>query len=219
MQVPFGWAVVLGCFGVSVGAGVALGSPALLYTLLGSAVLGTAYSVDLPLLRWKRNALLASMCILIIRALVVQIGFYSHIRQSVPQLDMPPWTESRATVFGVGFMTVFSIVIAFFKDIPDVDGDRRNNVQSLSVRLGTDTVFRICIGMLLALYTGAALFALGGNNGGGSYLACAAHFALAGLTVAKARAVDLAKAASIWSYYMFIWKLFYLEYCLLPLMG
>ena len=39
-------------------------------------------------------------------------------------------------LFASGFMSIFSVVIAFFKDIPDVKGDRRSSIQTLSVRLG-----------------------------------------------------------------------------------
>ncbi len=39
-------------------------------------------------------------------------------------------------LFVSGFMCVFSIVIAFFKDIPDVKGDRQSSIPTLSVRLG-----------------------------------------------------------------------------------
>ncbi len=43
-------------------------------------------------------------------------------------------------LFASGFMSIFSVVIAFFKDIPDVKGDRRSSIQTLSVRLGVSWV-------------------------------------------------------------------------------
>lgn len=33
-------------------------------------------------------------------------------------------------------MSIFSVVIAFFKDIPDVKGDKTSSINTLSVRLG-----------------------------------------------------------------------------------
>ena len=33
-------------------------------------------------------------------------------------------------------MSIFSVVIAFFKDIPDVKGDKSSSIETLSVRLG-----------------------------------------------------------------------------------
>ncbi|GMP47426.1 hypothetical protein CsSME_00015165 [Camellia sinensis var. sinensis] len=36
--------------------------------------------MNLPLLRWKRFALVAAMCILAVRAVIVQIAFFLHIQ-------------------------------------------------------------------------------------------------------------------------------------------
>ena len=38
--------------------------------------------------------------------------------------------------FAICFMTVYGIVIALFKDLPDVEGDSKEDVLTLSVRLG-----------------------------------------------------------------------------------
>ena len=47
--------------------GLLVGSLPLMATLVGSAVLGVAYSVDLPFLRWKRHPVAAAACILSVR--------------------------------------------------------------------------------------------------------------------------------------------------------
>ena len=47
--------------------GVLSGSGPLLATLIGSLVLGIAYSTDVPFLRWKQYPLLAAGCILAVR--------------------------------------------------------------------------------------------------------------------------------------------------------
>jgi len=39
-------------------------------------------------------------------------------------------------LFASAFMSIFSVVIAFFKDIPDVKGDKTSSINTLSVRLG-----------------------------------------------------------------------------------
>jgi 4-hydroxybenzoate polyprenyltransferase len=86
-------------------------------------------------------------------------------------------------LFASGFMSIFSVVIAFFKDIPDVKGDKRSAIQTLPVRLGVSacarigaptacgfgmhafsrraapqerTVLNICVLLLLVAYTGCA---------------------------------------------------------------
>lgn len=52
---------------VAVLLGIYIGSAPLLATLVGSLLLGIAYSVDLPFLRWKKYPVLAMGCILSVR--------------------------------------------------------------------------------------------------------------------------------------------------------
>ena len=72
-------------------------------------------------MRWKKFPWLAAGCILSVRAVFVQLGFYYHIRHALgtAQIALNP-----SLVFTMGFMLVFSVVIALFKDIPDVKGDQ-----------------------------------------------------------------------------------------------
>ncbi|KAK2998685.1 hypothetical protein RJ639_023299 [Escallonia herrerae] len=66
--------------------GIRFQSPPLFSALAISFVLGSVYSIELPFLRWKRNAFLAATCILIVRAIVVQVAFFLHI-QDIPDVD------------------------------------------------------------------------------------------------------------------------------------
>ena len=55
------------------------------------------------------------------RAVMVQLGFFFHMKQALGY----PAVITRPLLFAMGFMLFFSIVIALFKDIPDVRGDSR----------------------------------------------------------------------------------------------
>ena len=57
---------------------------------------------------------------------MVQLGFYFHMRQA---LGAAQYTLTRPLAFAVGFMLFVSIVIALFKDIPDIQGDRQVHFQ------------------------------------------------------------------------------------------
>jgi hypothetical protein len=94
-------------------------------------VLGVLYSADLPWLRWKRHPFLAATCILAVRAIMVQLGFYSHMRVAVLGGTL---AATPVLQFTVAFMTVSSIVIALFKDVPDIKGDRMVGFKTFSVR-------------------------------------------------------------------------------------
>ena len=52
--------------------------------------------------------------------MLVQLGFYFHMRQYMGDHRV---ILTRPLLFTVSFMLFFSIVIALFKDIPDVKGD------------------------------------------------------------------------------------------------
>ncbi|GMP47425.1 hypothetical protein CsSME_00015165 [Camellia sinensis var. sinensis] len=64
---------------------------------------------------------------------------------------------SRPVIFATAFMSFFSVVIALFKDIPDIDGDKLFGIRSFTVRLGQERVFWICIWLLELAYCVAVL--------------------------------------------------------------
>ncbi|KAL2340281.1 hypothetical protein Fmac_008221 [Flemingia macrophylla] len=191
-----------------------VGSWPLFWALSISFVLGTTYSIDLPLLRWKRFAVLAAMCILAVRAIIVQIAFFLHMQTFVFKR---PIVFPRSLIFATAFMGFFSVVIALFKDIPDIEGDKIFGIRSFSVRLGQKRVFWICVSLLEMAY-GVSLFM-------GASFCCfwskmitgLGHCLLASILWYHANSVDLKSKAAITSFYMFIWKLFYAEYFIIPL--
>lgn len=53
-----------------------------------------------------------------------------------PRASRREATLTFPLLFASAFMSAFSVVIAFFKDIPDVKGDRGSSIQTLPVRIG-----------------------------------------------------------------------------------
>ncbi|KAF8687236.1 hypothetical protein HU200_042904 [Digitaria exilis] len=199
---------------MSFGLGWAVGSQPLFWALFISFVLGTAYSINLPYLRWKRFAVVAALCILAVRAVIVQLAFFLHIQTFVFRR---PAVFTRPLLFATGFMTFFSVVIALFKDIPDIEGDRIFGIRSFSVRLGQKKVFWICVGLLEMAYSVAILMGATSTSLWSKTATIAGHSVLAAILWSSARSVDLTSKVAITSFYMFIWKLFYAEYLLIPL--
>ncbi|KAG9456347.1 hypothetical protein H6P81_000855 [Aristolochia fimbriata] len=186
----------------------------LFWALFISFVLGTAYSINLPFLRWKRFALVAAMCILAVRAVIVQLAFFLHMQTFVFQR---PAIFSKSLIFATAFMSFFSVVIALFKDIPDIDGDRIFGIRSFSVRLGQKRVFWTCIYLLEMAYTVAVMMGLASSCIWSKVATVLGHIILAGILWTRAQSIDLKSKAAITSFYMFIWQLFYAEYLLIPL--
>lgn len=214
-SVAAGRVIVISSAVLSLAIGFGSKSLPLVSTLVMSLLLGIAYSIELPLLRWKRSPFLAAMCILAVRALIVQLGFFSHITTSVMGLEFE-WTS--ALMFGTGFMVLFSVAIALFKDLPDILGDKKAGLQTFSVRLGPKLIFRACIGLLLTAYVSAiGVGLLCCNTGWSRIITTAAHFVLGTVLLDRSKKVDVDSSDSLYGFYMFIWKLFYAEYLLLPL--
>ncbi|EOY31847.1 Homogentisate geranylgeranyl transferase isoform 2 [Theobroma cacao] len=192
-----------------------VGSWPLFWALFISFVLGTAYSINLPLLRWKRFALVAAMCILAVRAVIVQLAFYLHIQTHV---FSRPAIISKPLIFATAFMSFFSVVIALFKDIPDIEGDTIFGIKSYTVRLGQKrVVFWTCISLLEMAYGVSILVGATSSYTWSKVITVLGHSILASILWIRAKSVDLKSKAAITSCYMFIWKLFYAEYFLIPL--
>ncbi|KAL8091160.1 hypothetical protein AgCh_040314 [Apium graveolens] len=195
---------IVSAFGLmSITMGIMFQSPPVLYCLLVCFFFGTAYSIDVPLFRWKKNAFLAAICIVIVRAITVQLTVFYHIQQYV--LGRPV-LFSRSLAFAIICMTLFVTVIALFKDIPDVDGDRDFGIQTITVTLGKKRVFWLCITILLIAYGSAVVIGASSSVLLSKLVTVTGHCILASILWFQALTVDLESNKSITSFYMFIWK-------------
>jgi homogentisate phytyltransferase / homogentisate geranylgeranyltransferase len=189
----------------------AIYSPWLLATVVISIILGTAYSM--PPIRLKRFSLLAAFCILAVRGFVVNIGLFTYFNQSLTQaVSFPPivWIITL-------FILVFTIAIAIFKDVPDMAGDQKFQIQTFTISWGKPTVLNITRGVISIAYLSmiaAGIWLLPAVN---TPFLVGFHAVLLGLLWWRSQNIDLTDQDAITSFYQFIWKLFFLEYLLFPL--
>jgi len=185
-------------------------SLALTVTVWLSLAIGTAYS--LPPIRLKRYPLWASLCIFTVRGVVVNLGLFLHFygRMSKP-LSVP-----TAVWILTLFVLVFTFAIAIFKDIPDLEGDRRYNITTFTVQLGKQAVFNLARWVLTACYVGMILTSLVLPTLNSSIVVLSHGFILILLWL-RSTQVDLDDTAAIARFYQFIWKLFFLEYLIFPI--
>ncbi|OUS41979.1 UbiA prenyltransferase family-domain-containing protein [Ostreococcus tauri] len=183
-------------------------------------LLGVLYSVDWGLLRWKRYPILAATCIILVRAFAVHIGFFLHARYAsctvTPHLVHA--SLSKLTVI-VTIMSMYSVVIALFKDLPDISGDSLHGIKTVSVRFGVRRTFYFCVVLLLLASVCSESSSFTFRHLTFQNFKAAGHFCAATVMLVKARRVDISSSASLHAYYMSIWRLFYLEYFLLPLLA
>ena len=140
--------IILACLtgGLSFAASSSpLSTPGLKMTLLASTFLGAAYS--LPPLRLKRFPLFAAFCIVAVRGAILNVGFYSHalvaaFGGSTTNFLTTLKTDKKCQLVSLFFGT-FGVVIALMKDVPDTEGDKKENIRTLSVRIGRAKMFLI----------------------------------------------------------------------------
>ncbi|NER84823.1 MAG: UbiA family prenyltransferase, partial [Leptolyngbya sp. SIO1D8] len=166
----------------------------------------------------KRFPVWASACILTVRGAVVNLGLFLHYSD---QLGQPLNIPGRIWVL-TAFIVVFSIVIAIFKDIPDIEGDRHFNITTFTVRLGQTRVYNIARLILTICYVG--IVAITPWIVGVNWLfLLVSHTALLGIFLWRSQRAalpnqpaNLEMPISFPQFYQFIWQLFFLEYVLYP---
>ncbi len=176
-----------------------------------SLLIGTAYSV--PPIRLKRFSFLAALCILTVRGMVVNLGLFLFFRSG---LGHGQDLNSRIWVLTL-FILIFSVAIAVFKDVPDMEGDKQFKIQTLTLQIGKEKVFwGTCI-LLTICYLSVIVWAMATALPLNMPIFIGSHLVLLTLLWGRSRNVDLDNKAAIASFYQFIWKLFFLEYLLYPL--
>lgn len=182
----------------------------LMATVWLSLLIGTAYS--LPPIRLKRFPFFASLCIFVVRGVIVNLGLFLHFQATWGDpAHIPPaiWTLTA-------FILVFTFAIAIFKDIPDLEGDRRYNITTFTVQLGQRAVFNLARWVLTICYLGMMAATLLIPSIHAPFLV-STHGLLLAVLWRRSLEVDLRNPRAIARFYQFIWKLFFLEYLLFPL--
>lgn len=180
-------------------------------TVIASLAIGTAYSV--PPIRFKQFPLMAAICILTVRGCIVNLGIFSHFDRILSGTDYLPASIWILTLF----ILVFTIAIAIFKDVPDLEGDRKYQIQTFTLTLGKPAVFNLTRGAITVAYIltiGAGVLLLPTVD---PWFFVGSHTFLLGLLWWRSQNIDLEEQGSIANFYQFIWKLFFIEYLVFPI--
>ena len=202
------WIVgITGCLGLIVAFGA---GNWLFATVVISLIIGTAYSV--PPIRLKQFPLFAAFCILTVRGIVINLGLFLHFSDkfdSQEALNPYVWTLTL-------FILFFTIAIAIFKDVPDLEGDKKYNIITFTLVIGKSAVFNISRGVITICYLGTIFAGIFWLNSINLTIFVSCHLILLGLLWWRSQNVDLEQKNAIADFYQFIWKLFFLEYLLFP---
>ncbi|KAL0405051.1 UNVERIFIED_CONTAM: putative homogentisate phytyltransferase 2, chloroplastic [Sesamum radiatum] len=116
--------------------------------------LGTIYSV--PPFRMKRFPVAAFLIIATVRGFLLNYGVYYATRAALGLT----FEWSSPVAFITTFVTLFALVIAITKDLPDVEGDRKFQISTLATKLGVRNIALLGSGLLLINYIGSVLAAI-----------------------------------------------------------
>ncbi|MED6222872.1 hypoxanthine-guanine phosphoribosyltransferase [Stylosanthes scabra] len=133
----------------SIGLSWMVGSKPLFWTVIVSTALMSAYSVNLPLMRWKRSIILTTLSCGITLLLSFTIGPFLHMKTFV--LKKAP-SFPRSMLVGSLVMGCFYVIITISKDLADVEGDKAAGLKNLAIRLGVKQVFWLCISLIQMAY-------------------------------------------------------------------
>jgi len=179
-------------------------------TVATSLAIGTIYS--LPPIRLKRFPFLAALCIFSVRGIIVNLGLFLYFSDKLHgKVFLTP-----AVWLLTAFIIIFTVAIAIFKDVPDLEGDKEYNISTFTILLGKDTIFNLSRWIVTLCYLGMMLAGFLNLNGINPIFLVSTHLGLLALLWWRSLGVNLDDKSAIASFYQFIWKLFFLEYLVFP---
>ncbi|PON44906.1 Prenyltransferase [Parasponia andersonii] len=174
--------------------------------------LGTIYSV--PPFRMKRFPVAAFLIIATVRGFLLNFGVYYATRAALGLT----FEWSSPVAFITTFVTLFALVIAITKDLPDVEGDRKFEISTFATKLGVQNIAYLGSGLLLLNYIGAIAATIYMPQAFKRNLMLPIHAVLALCLIFQTRVLEQANYSkeAIAGFYRFIWNLFYVEYIIFP---
>ena len=170
-------------------------------------LVGMAYS--LPPLKLKQHHLPAALSITLVRGLIVNVGIFLHYQYALHNNFYLPGYIWCITFF----IMAFSVAIAWFKDLPDTEGDDRFHIKTLPVLYSKRNALLGGTSLVCAAYTYVLcwtnFFAAKNSN-----FLMIAHAILFGLFLVNYFSVKLADKNSIKNFYLRFWVFFFAEYIL-----
>ncbi|HLO48698.1 MAG TPA: homogentisate phytyltransferase, partial [Kamptonema sp.] len=167
----------------------------------------------------KRFPFWAAVCIFSVRGAIVNLGLFLHFQWVLEvgrKNDFTSFYLPAEVLALTLFVLVFTFVIAIFKDIPDMEGDRQYNITTFTLQLGKQSVFNLSRWVLTVCYLGMTVGGVIWLRDVNAAFLGITHLIALGLMWFWSWKVDLEEKAAIAQYYQFIWKLFFLEYLIFP---
>lgn len=184
----------------------------LYFFLLIALISGLGFIYSWKSVFLKRRHESAAIAITAVRGILVNIGFFAFFTSmAISEIPASIWLLT-------GFTTIFSIGIAWFKDIPDVSGDTEHRIGTMASLQGVEKTFHRGVILIAVAYSVAAVLPLllpmsVMNNG----VLTLGHGFLGLFFLWRTRNTDPSDRESISRFYGSYWVLFFAEYLLFVL--
>lgn len=185
------------------------------------ATIGAMYS--LPPIQFKKHHIWAASAIALVRGPLINLGIALHFSILLFGSILPTMSWLAPLV---AFVTAFSLGIAWFKDIPDTEGDEQFGFKTLAVVWSKSKALRAGRFLVLSAYLFMAFYWLfietwitrwlSSRYVAPNVLAGIVHLVILLVFYWQSKKCDIQNQKSIKRFYMFYWGLFFLEYLLLP---
>lgn len=204
--------IVFTALGISLGVALYV-SPYLFFIIVMAASIGWAYSM--PPFYLKQHHLTAALAITFVRAILLNAGGFLVFNYLVNHSLVMPKDVQLLTLF----IIAFSIVIAWFKDLPDIEGDKKYNIRTFAIlyspraalitgHLLVGAAYLFTIGMKYLDFTRSAIPPFE------TKVLLYGHVLLLGLFILNAFSIKLADHRSVEKFYTRFWWFFFAEYIL-----
>ncbi len=194
----------------------------LLFSFLSSIILvgliviilciGVAYSA--PPIQLKKHHLPAALAITTVRGLLVNLGMFLHFIYASGQLTLDQIIVQGFHVIPseiwmlTSFVVAFSIAIAWFKDLPDTEGDKKFKFRTLALAYSPKVALYGGIALVGGAYFTTIIWSLRLENP----MISTMHAMALSAFLANVWFVDLNRPKTITRFYMLFWVFFFLEY-------
>lgn len=186
-------------------------TPYLFVIILLATGIGWAYSM--PPFYLKQHHITAALAITTVRGLLLNAGGFLVFNYLINgSLEMPMNIKILTL-----FVIVFSVVISWFKDLPDIEGDAKYHIKTLAIRYSPKTALiwgHILVGLayVFTIYMQYVNYTLSAIPSFTTKVLLIGHLVLLVLFLLNAFSIHLSQHQSIKKFYKRFWWFFFAEY-------
>jgi homogentisate phytyltransferase/homogentisate geranylgeranyltransferase len=188
-------------------------SPYLFGIIALATTIGWAYSM--PPLYLKQHHITAALAIATVRGMLLNAGGFLVFNYLINgSLEMPENMKILTL-----FIIVFSIVISWFKDLPDIKGDAKYNIKTFAILYSPKVVVitgNLLVGCAYAftIYLKWSDYRIAEMPSFKTSVLLYGHLILLGLFIINAFSIRLSEHESVKKFYKRFWWFFFAEYAL-----